>query len=230
MAAVSGKQVPLIKLRIQGGGQQGQFRQDQILQAQRIHADELRLADPLQAAQVCMELAQPFLDPFGFKLGGNGLKLLPGKEQRQVLGRMHGKARDQLTHGIGADLGKEPAFLHLLFKKDPAFHQGILIIAVDRKVHRDLIVDGMVVENLQGIGDNPLAGRQGTGQVRVQLKARFADHGAADDQENNKEEQAIIDHLFTTMSRPRDQAPEKQPGAGQEKTVYGSDTFRSSSG
>ena len=44
---------------------------------------------------------------------------------------MKGKARHELTNGIGADSGKESAVLHLLFKKGAVFHQSIRIITVD---------------------------------------------------------------------------------------------------
>ena len=92
---------------------------------------------------------------------------------------------DYLPH---ADLFEEAACPHPVLEERGAVHQGIRRLSVYPDVHGYLIVDGVVFEDLQGVGNDLLMGRQGFRHVGVDIQAFEAEDCKADDQDGNEKQ------------------------------------------
>jgi hypothetical protein len=82
---------------------------------------------------------------------------------------------------------------------NPDLNQGIRIITIEHDVDSNLIVNRMVFKDINGIGYDFLAGRQGANYIGIDVQAQHSKGGENHDQYGNNGKETIIDHTaFTT--------------------------------
>gem|GEM_PF-6904841 len=124
------------------------------------------------------------------------LQFLAGEEKGEVFDDMRGQRREHRPGLAHADRRKQAAGLHPLLRQGRAVHQDIRIVPVNGEVHRHLIMDRMVLEDRQGIGDDPFVGGQRLEHIGLDIQAHQTEGGGAADQGQDKQEQGEVDSLF----------------------------------
>jgi hypothetical protein len=197
MMAVGREDAAAVDGRPGSGVQGGQPGQDDSTQAQGVGGHGTGLADSVHLIKILLDLDQGLADTIVGQAGRHlSLQLNGAEEQGQMTHNLVGQIGQARLHGLVAHLGEQAAFLQ------PGLHffggqeQTGFVRAGRADIDGQLVLDGVLFEDADAVGDHRVAGRQGTDDIRIDGDAGKGDGQKGRTDDHNGQERKRVDGCF----------------------------------